>query len=167
MYKKFGVLMVSAIIIAIAIFGCQQQSQEQAGSETMSMEADVEALKEENRKYDDAYNSGNLDGFVALFTDDAVQLPDEEAIVVGKEAIRLRAKDGFANFTFKLTDTVEDIKVSGNWAFVRGSYVNIITPKEGGDDATEEGKWVAIYQRQADGSWQIYSEIWNNNAPSE
>jgi len=154
------------LVFVIALFGCQKESQEQAGSETISVEADVEALNEENRKYDYAVNSGNLDGFVALFTDDAVQMPNNDPIVVGKNEIRSRAEDNFANNTMKLTDTVKDIKVSGDWAIVRGNFTNVITPKDGGADVTEVGKWIAVYQRQSDGSWKIYSEIWNFNALS-
>ena len=156
-----------ALVFVIALFGCQRESQEQAGSETISVEADVEALKEENRKYDDAFSSGNLDGLVALFTDDAVQMPNNAPIVVGKDEIRSRAEENFANNTFKLTATVEDIKVSGDWAYVRGNVINITTPKGDGADVTEEGKWIAVYQRQSDGSWKIYSEIWNLDAPSQ
>ncbi len=39
-----------ALVFVIALFGCQKESQEQAGSESISVEADVEALNEENRK---------------------------------------------------------------------------------------------------------------------
>ena len=156
-----------ALVFVIALFGCQKESQEQAGSETISVEADIEALKEENRKYDDAFSSGNLDGLVALFTDDAVQMPNNEPMIVGKDGIRSRAEENFANNTFKLTGTVEDIKVSGDWAYVRGNNTIVITPKEGGEAVTDEGKWIAVYQRQSDGSWKIYSEIWNHNASSQ
>jgi len=153
-----------ALVFVIALFGCQKESQEQAGSETISVEADVKALKEENRKYDEALSSGNLDDFVELFTADAVQMPNNEPIVVGKDAIRSQAKENFANNTFKLTGIVEDTKVSGDWAFVRGNSTIVITPKDGGADVTEVGKWIAVYQRQSDGSWKLYSEIWNHNA---
>jgi len=167
MNNRISVLSFFALVFVIALFGCQRESEEQAGAETVSVEADVEALNEENRKYDDAFSSGNLNGFVALFTDDAVQMPNNEPIVVGKDAIRSRAKEGFANNTFKLTGTIEDIKVSGDWAYVRGNSTIIITPKDGGADVTEEGKWIAVYQRQSDGIWKLYSEIWNHNAPSQ
>jgi len=156
-----------ALVFVIALFGCQKESQEQAGSETISVEADVKALKEENRKYDEALSSGNLDDFVALFTDDAVQMPNNAPINVGKNEIRSSTEEGFANNSFKFTGIVEDIKVSGDWAVLRGNYTIVITPKEGGADVTEVGKWIAVYQRQSDGSWKLYSEIWNHNASSQ
>ena len=162
-----------ALVFVIALYGCQneseekEESEEKDDSETMSIEADVEALNWENRKYDDTYSSGDLDGFVALFTDDAVQMPNDAPIIVGKNEIRSRAKEGFANNTFKLTDTIEDIKVSGNWAYVRGNFTNITTPKDGGTNVTQEGKWIAVYQRQSNGTWKLYSEIWNHNVPSQ
>jgi len=155
-----------ALVFVIALFGCQKESQEQAGSETISVEADVKALKEENRKYDEALSSGNLDDFVALFTDDAVRMPNNAPIMVGKNEIRSRREESFANNSFKYTSIVEDIKVSGDWAVLRGNYTIVITPKEGGADVTDVGKWIVVYQRQSDGSWKIYSEMWNLNAIS-
>ena len=173
MNNRISILSFFALVFVITLFGCERESEEKEeseekdDSETMSIEADVEALNWENRKYDDTYSSGDLDGFMALFTSDAVQMPNDAPIIVGRHAIRSRAKEGFANNTFKLTDTIEDIKVSGNWAYVRGNFTNITTPKDGGTDVTQEGKWIAVYQRQSNGTWKLYSEIWNNNAPSQ
>jgi len=167
MNNRNSLLSFFALVFVIALFGCQRESEEQAGSEMISVKADVEALNEEVRKYDDAISSGNLDGFVELFTDDAVQMPNNEPIIVGKDEIRSRAEENFTNNTLKLTDTVEYTMVTGDWAFVRGNYTIVITPKEGGADVTEVGKWIAVYQRQSDNSWKLYSEIWNQNAPGE
>ncbi|MHA2101700.1 MAG: YybH family protein [Candidatus Kariarchaeaceae archaeon] len=173
MNNRIYVLLVFALGVVIALFGCQQESEEQADSgeqedsEMISVEADVEALKEEIRKYDDTYSSGNLDGYVALFANDAVQMPYDAPIIVGKDAIHSEAKEFFANNTLKLTDTVEDTKVSGDWAIVRGRYTDVITPNDGSAVETAEGKWVVIYQRQSDGSWKINTEIWNLDAPSQ
>jgi len=163
---RIYVISFFALVFVIALFGCQKESQEQAGSESISVEADVKALKEEYRKYDEALSSGNLDDYVTLFTDDAVQMPNNAPINVGKNEIRSWTEEGFANKSFKFTGIVEDIKVSGDWAIVRGNYTIVITPKDGGADVTKVGKRIVVYQRQSDGSWKIYSVMWNFNALS-
>jgi len=61
---------------------------------------------------------------------------------------------------------VEDIQVSGDWAFLRLSFTDSITPKAGGETTANVGKWVLIFERQADGSWRIATEIWNSDAAS-
>ncbi len=114
---------------------------------------------------DAAFNTSDLDGLVALYTSDTVQMPPEEPVVIGKEAIRSRGEPLFAESNYQLSSVVEDIQVSGDWAFLRMSYNMSSTPKDGGDTTTEVGKWVLFCQRQTDGSWKIANDTWNTDAP--
>lgn len=152
-------------LLPLLLLGVACQSAETESAGTTSTAADVEALTELVGQYDAAVNSGNLDGLMALFADDAVEMPPDEPVVIGKDAIRLRGEPNFAEYNDHVSSTVEDIQVSGDWAFQRMAYTESRTPKEGGDTTTVVGKWVLISQRQADGSWLIDTEIWNSDAP--
>jgi uncharacterized protein (TIGR02246 family) len=142
---------------------CKSTETEQAAA--TSTAADVEALKALVSQYDTAVNSNNLDDVMTLYVANAVQMPPDQPVVIGKEAIRSRFEPFYKNFTDQVSSTVEDIKVSGDCAFLRMSYTESWTPKEGGDTTTAVGQWVIIFQRQADGSWKIATEIWNRDAP--
>ena len=151
------------LILALCMLACQPAEEP---AEPVSTEADVEALRDMMRQIDAAINAGNLDGPMAFYADDAVQMPPNIPIFIGKEAIRSGLEEFLAANTVEQRSTVEDIRVSGDWAFLRLSYTMSITSKDGGDTTTEVGKWVLICQRQADGSWRIATEIWNTDAPS-
>ncbi len=118
------------------------------------------------RQLDAEVNAGNLDGVMAFYADDAVQMPPDTPIFIGKEALHSGFEGFLAANTVELSSTVEDIRVSGDLAFLRLSYTQSVTPKDGGDTTTEVGKWVLLLARQVDGSWRITTEIWNSDAAS-
>ena len=160
MIRKFWSTLLPLILLGMA---CQSTETEQPAR--TSTAPDVEALRELVRQYDTGVNSNNLDDVMAFYADDAVQMPPDEPVVIGKEGIRSRGEPFYEINTDKLESKVEDIQVSGDWAFLQISYTESWTPKEGGDTTTDIGKWVLILKRQADGSWKIATEIWNRDAP--
>ena len=137
-----------------------------ACAEKIDTEADIEAVKNLTEEYDAAINSGDLDSWVSLYTDDAVRMPPNSPALVGKDAIRSVMQSSFEKFTFDIKETAEEVIVAGDWAFARGTYTYTITPKAGsepiGDDS---GKWMAFHKCQPDGSWKIYRNIWNSDLP--
>jgi ketosteroid isomerase-like protein len=60
---------------------------------------------------------------------------------------------------------MDEIRVTGDWAYSRYSYTWILTPVPGGESVEVSGKGIWIVQRQPDGSWKIAREIWNNDKP--
>jgi ketosteroid isomerase-like protein len=71
----------------------------------------------------------------------------------------------FSTFDLKLPYTVDKVEVHGDWAFARSSFQYSTTLKEGGETTTRVGKELDIFKRQEDGSWKIYMECWNYDAP--
>ncbi len=64
-----------------------------------------------------------------------------------------------------MTVKYEEVEASGDWAFVRGTYTQTVTPKAGGAATLVDGKFLAIWKRQADGSWKMYIDCFNSNVP--
>jgi ketosteroid isomerase-like protein len=58
---------------------------------------------------------------------------------------------------FETSDLIVDVAQSGDLAFERGSYSNTITDAKG-KTATETGKLVLVWKKQADGSWKIAAD---------
>ena len=59
---------------------------------------------------------------------------------------------------------VEEVRSAADWAFERGGYRITLTPKAGGPSLNEAGKYITIYQRQANASWKMARDIWNSDA---
>jgi ketosteroid isomerase-like protein len=55
----------------------------------------------------------------------------------------------------------------GDLAYAVGTYRATLTPKKTGGKPmpTEEGKYVEVLKKQADGSWKIVYDMWSSNAP--
>jgi uncharacterized protein (TIGR02246 family) len=117
-------------------------------------------------EYEASLSAGDVDRWVELWTDAGIQLPPGEPPVVGKEAIRARNKAALTDlFDIEMSITNEEVQVGGEWAVARGAYTATLTPKAGGDDVLVDGKYMTLLQRQADGTWKIYRDIFNSNVP--
>ena len=132
-----------------------------------AVSSDKDAVIEVIAKMDTALNTNNLDAFLDLFNDDAVEMPDEEPVLIGIEAIRARDGDFFANYTDEISQVVEDVKIEGNLAVVRLSHHEEVTPKAGGPTVVYVGKGIVVLEKQGGGHWKISSNIWNLDQPSE
>lgn len=142
-------------------FSCRQ-GEEVAEEVVVDISADIEANKNlSSDEYDEAYNAGDIDRLLSNYADDAVRIPPNEPALIGKDVIRANYKLSFDQFTGENDSVVVDVKVSGDLAFVRGTWTEISTPKAGGESLNLNGSWVAINQKQPDGSWKTICEIWS------
>ncbi len=123
--------------------------------------ADVKAI---NRLREQAFETGDVWDYIDYFTDDTVWMPNGEAALVGKEAVRAWATR-FDGQTFKFRIVPEEVVVAGDWAFDR--FIEIMIPVssigEEGDPSYFQAFWTL--RRQVDGSWRITHYIWNNHPP--
>jgi ketosteroid isomerase-like protein len=94
-------------------------------------------------------------------------MPPGEPAVVGKERIRARNGVGLDRFKFDMGITNEEVRVAGNWAFIRGTYKATLKPKQGGAPVLIDGKYMSILAKQPDGSWKIHRDIFNSNVASQ
>ena len=78
-------------------------------------------------------------------------------------AIRRDAEQHLSEFHEDLTVTVSEVTLAGDWAISNGTYSARRTPKAGGERTADSGKWLDVMQRQPDGTWRIYRDIWNRD----
>jgi len=133
--------------------------------EAGDMEADIAAINNNLEEYTSSMNAGDLDRWISLWADDAIQMAPDAPAVIGKEQIRAKYESIFPLFIFKMTINNEDVKISGDLACSHGNYTVSMTPKAGGETIMIDGKYLSIEERQADGSFKIIRSCFNNNAP--
>ena len=46
---------------------------------------------------------------------------------------------------------------------MRGTFAGTVTPKAGSEPVQVKGKWMAVYKRQADGSWKAICDTYNSD----
>ena len=154
------------ISLALLVAACQPAAEQpDPAAEAAQQAEDVAAIKNLDSKWNTAVNAGDAAALANLHTDDAIRMPPNQPAVVGKEAIQSSFQTIFEQFTGKLTLSPEEVEVVGDWAFARGTYAGTRTPKAGGEPTEDNGKYLAIFLRQPDGSWKHYRGIWNSDKP--
>jgi len=113
-----------------------------------------------------ALNAGDVPRWAATFTQDAVRMPPHMPAIIGRERIRKWSGGFMARFAVCFSLTVEEVEIAGDWAFERGTYRLVLYPRGGGKASEENGKYILIYERQAEGGWGIARDIWNSDKPT-
>ena len=149
--KKFKLNSWFFLLLFSILFGCAQNNK------NVNTEADIAAIKELYNQYCQACNASDLDGFMTLWTDDAIRMDANNFGIVGKENIRAYFKKRMDPFNNKMVLYGEtEIQVSGDLAFARGNVTLDITPKKKDTTTHFDVKFLDILKRQEDGSWKIY-----------
>jgi uncharacterized protein (TIGR02246 family) len=160
------ILALGVVFVVLAMLSCAQQPTP-AAKETVSTEADVEAIERLFENNELLISSGDLDGWIDQFTEDAVFMPSDSPVAMGKEAGREFARPWYEHFDVEFSISVDEIEVHGNWAFARWSFTSLATPKSGGDTTERSGKEIWILKRQNDDSWRCSHIIYNyDSSPS-
>jgi uncharacterized protein (TIGR02246 family) len=132
---------------------------------SLSWKCKLEAIDPVRQAHVAALNSGDVDAWAALFSEDGVQMPPHVAANVGRPTIRGWSQEFLRPFHAQFALEVDEVRVGGEWAFERGRYAITLTPKAGGPPIGDAGKYITIYQRQADDSWKVGHDIWNGDTP--
>jgi ketosteroid isomerase-like protein len=131
-------------------------------------EVDVDAdaiYKEMCDLYTLAVETGDLDLYVDVYTNDAVQIPPDAAVRIGSGQIRAAIEPALTSFNIVCPIYPQEARVIGNWAFGWCDWSLSLTPKEGGATTTFDGRSIDILKRQPDGSWKFYMSCWNYEGP--
>lgn len=124
-------------------------------------EADLKAQVEKAVwAFEDAFQAGDVDRLMALYTDDAISLPPGLPKTEGKADLEAGLREFFDTFTLERDFKLVDIDVFGDKATRLGEWTQTITPKAGGEPVVETGRCILGYQKVGD-EWLVGWEIWN------
>lgn len=111
-----------------------------------------------------AIEAGDGEARIALFTEDAIMMPNHWTMYRGREEIADVIRSGEGS-VFRLRDReVVDIDVRGALAYTVNSYYYTYHP-EGGEPRWHRTKNVHIWKRDAGGEWKLHVDIWNSDVP--
>jgi uncharacterized protein (TIGR02246 family) len=146
--KTYGVRLITAVLLGMAIAGC-------APRETTLPEQVITALQSR-------FNENDPDGAAALFADDGEIMPKFGEPIRGRDEIRKYLAHRLdRNLQFWIRS--EANKVSGHIAYDLGS-VRTRDTASGRDVA--HGHYITIFHK-IDGQWKIHRSINNANSPED
>jgi uncharacterized protein (TIGR02246 family) len=162
-------------LAALLVYGAACQSAPKTETASMGGEStaapaalsaeDEAAVRAVDAEWARAATAGDGKAIAALYTDDATIHPPMEP-----ERQGAAAKQYWIDFTNGFTGPAELtprlVEGRGDLAYAVGTYRMTLTPKKAGAKAmpTDEGKYIVVLKKQADGSWKIVHDIWNANA---
>ena len=164
MLAMSGIVALSLSCAPAADQGEASTEEADAASQEMSYEEAAALFDGIVEEWDAALNAEDVDALMALYTDAPVSMPPNVPAREGSDVIRGWEADFFALGDVETDNVFEGVRVSGDLAVGWGSYTSTITPEEG-DAVSDAGKWVAIWERQPDGSWKAIRNIWNSDLP--
>jgi ketosteroid isomerase-like protein len=113
-----------------------------------------------------AENRGSAEDMRLHFADDVVMMGPNMPAVAGAESVAQAMQGFFGAFEVSIRYNSEEVVFSGEWAFDRGEYRHVLTPRQGGQPVEEAGKYLWVYRRSPDGSWKQARVMWNSNHPA-
>ena len=116
---------------------------------------DIDTIKQLIAAWHAGWLASDTEALLDLYMEDAVLLPQNRPVVVGKDAIRALYESFFAQFTVKGDGRLIEAEVAGDWGYFWITYRLQATPKAGGEAIEDQGKSIFILKRQHDGAWKI------------
>lgn len=147
-------------VVLLMMFGCAPQvdvAAEQAAIE----QALSDWLVATNKPGEEG-----AEGHASFFTEDAVLLPPNTARVEGRDAIRAWGMPSTSAEDFSINWTATSIAVSagGDLAYATGTYELSLKDAEG-NTVSDNGKFLDVWKKQADGSWKVVAGAFNSDLP--
>ncbi|MBD3866640.1 MAG: nuclear transport factor 2 family protein [Acidobacteria bacterium] len=108
-----------------------------------------------------AFNGGNLDDLIHLYSAEVVLNPPGGQELAGREAVRQWIGHFFEHNRARQTQVTEEVQAFGDWAWQRGRFEIELSEKRSGPFETIRGAHLMIWKRDDAAEWLIYRDIWN------
>jgi ketosteroid isomerase-like protein len=138
----------------------------ETGAGVVLTDLDRAAILRVDTTFELAVNAGSLDSVAALYTEDAALMPPGEPAVTGREAIRQYWGRVMDRYTLRYELGMDELQGRGDLAYQRGHYKLTASPKaKGGAAMSDQGKFVVVYRRGANGGWGVVIDMYNSDLP--
>jgi ketosteroid isomerase-like protein len=158
--RRFDAYMKTNIFLALSLFIC-----------VASAAADTKAIDQTLRDLDDQWSTAagakDLEKTVSFYSADAIVMAPNAPAATTKEAIRKGWGDLLASsgLVIRWKTTKVEVAKSGDLACVSGTYEMTMNDPSG-KPINDRGKYVEVWEKQADGKWKCGTDIWNSDLPA-
>ena len=160
---------VPLLLVLGLLTGCTQKSADNSGAAAGSTvvaitDAEKTKIEDASKAFADALPTGDAEAILKNCTSDAIEMPPNVPAVTGHDDLVKYIKDLPKITSFKMHN--EEVEGSGDLAYARGTYVIEATMPDG-SPLHDEGKYIDIWRRQADGSWLMSRDCYNSDETLE
>ena len=127
---------------------------------------DLAAITKVRAAYGAAMGAGDADAIASLYTEDGVSQTNQMSTMVGRAAIAEGQRTAFTQVSFSGVEIMpEETHTIGNSGYERGRYRMTVTPKAGGAPMPQQGRYMLVLQKSADGMWRVARDMDNVDSP--
>ena len=129
-------------------------------------DADVRAVHDVEAAWVKDVATKDADKFASYFTDDGAGLYPGAPTLNGKAAIKAGMAPFLADPNFSLTfqSTHAEASKGGDMVYSYGTYTLTMTNPKTKKPATDKGKFLTVFEKQADGSWKAVADTYNSDS---
>src|SRR4030095_12328831 len=130
--------------------------------------ADTKAIEQSLRDLDAQWSAAagakDVEKTASFYSEDAIVMPPNAAADTTKEAIRKGWQDLLRSpgLVISWKTTKVEVAKSGDLACISGTYELTMTDPSG-KPMNDHGKYVEVWEKQADGKWKCGTDIWNSD----
>ena len=108
-------------LLGIALYSAACRERDDPAADAAAIHALIERTEAMN-------NSGDIEGWVALFDTGGVYMPPGQPAVTTAAGLREAARSGFTNWRTNIRIVPTEVVTSGDWAFARSTVSGTATP---------------------------------------
>jgi uncharacterized protein (TIGR02246 family) len=152
----------TCIVVAAAFVGC---SQAPGPGSRADDEAALRQLLADSEKN---FAARDFDKVVQFYARDAVVFLPDRPMLKGADEIEAAMRDAFGdpNVAVAVRPDRFEVASSGDLAYGYGTGISTITDPQTRSVTTVQSKWVTVFRKQPDGSWQAVADIYNSDGPA-
>jgi uncharacterized protein (TIGR02246 family) len=153
MHRAIGLLGTTALALFVA--GCQK------GTATADPEAVKNAIKADEKTWNDQFKSKDSEGLIGHYADNAYFVAPGVKPADGLTPIRKAYADATTDpvFTVSFASDKIDVAASGDMAYARGRFTDKYTDPKTSKVMTDNGSYITVYRKQQDGSWKAVEDF--------
>jgi len=168
--SKAGVVVALCLVALAAAGGSYWVKSHNKPVAVVDTKAVEQAVKDADTKWSQAAQTHDLAGVASYYADDATVLPANAEMITSKvAAVKYWTDHLTKNVDVSWTPMYVEAASGGDMAYVLGSYTMTTKPAKGSKDkaSTDHGKYLAVWKKQADGSWKTEANTWNSDLPAK
>lgn len=158
--KSLALLGAAALVASVS--ACQKYESKAGGNEVAAPAANAgaitDAIKADEKKWNEDFHAKNLDALLAHYAPDAVAVFPGAPSVTG-DGLRKTYEDALKDPGFDVSFSSEKIDASGDLAYARGHFTERYTDPNTKAGASNSGSYITVYKKQADGSWKVVEDF--------
>jgi uncharacterized protein (TIGR02246 family) len=154
---------IGAIAVVLVVVGCAQQPAVAPDNRA----ADEATIRANIKEWSAAARAKDATKFVSYYADDGVVMlagaPDISGIAAIREGIGGMMQDANFALSFEADNVV--VARSGDLAYETGTY-SMTMSRPDGKPAPEQGRYVVVWRKQADGTWKVVVDAPSSDPPA-